>query len=71
MLKMAGKIEEVVGIREKTGVVVTYPTIHTITPTIEMRRQRKAKGRPKRKPRGLQSPSLLHISEMRKRRKSI
>jgi len=31
------------------------------TPTAEIIRERKAKGRPKRKPRGLQSPSPQHI----------
>lgn len=43
------------------SMMVTYPTIHTIIPMIEMMRQRKAKGRPKRKPKGLQSPFELHI----------
>lgn len=35
----------------------THPTIQTIIPTMETRRDRKAKGRPSRKPSGLQSPS--------------
>lgn len=39
----------------------TNPTIQMITPTTEIIRQRKAKGRPKRKPRGRQSPSPQHI----------
>lgn len=41
------------------------PTIHTMIPTREMRRERKAKGRPNRKPKGLHSqssPQQQHIS---------
>jgi hypothetical protein len=44
--------------------LVFYPTIHTIRPMIDIRRQRNAKGRPKRKPKGLQSPFELHIISM-------
>ena len=35
----------------------TDPTIQMTTPMMEMRRERKAKGRPNRNPKGLQSPS--------------
>lgn len=43
----------------KVKSVRTNPTIQITTPTMERRRERKAKGRPKRKPRGRQSPSHM------------
>lgn len=47
--------------REKSFFFFFYQTIHTTRPTNERRKQRKAKGRPNRKPNGLQSSSELHI----------
>jgi hypothetical protein len=43
----------------------TYPTIQTITPTKEIMRDKKANGRPKRNPRGLNlqsSPQQQHMA---------